>query len=124
MSYYFEVLKKYAVFSGRATRKEYWMFCLFNIIILIALSLVGSALLLVGSRVVFSIYNFYSMAILIPSIAVCFRRMHDVNKSGWYIIIPIYNLILACTNGTKGNNKYGHDPKEVKSITKTDPALP
>ena len=116
MNYYFEALKKYAMFSGRARRKEYWMFFLFNIVILIALSLVGSALLLNGSKIVFSIYNIYSVAVLIPSLAVGFRRMHDVNKSGWYIFIPIYNLILVCTDGVKRDNKYGHDPKGVKAI--------
>lgn len=109
MNYYFEVLKKYAEFSGRARRKEYWMFFVFNIIISIALSLVGS-------KAVFSVSNVYGLAVLIPSLAVGFRRMHDVNRSGWYIFIPIYNLILACSDGIKGDNKYGCDPKEVKVI--------
>lgn len=54
----------------------------------------------------------YSLAVLIPGIAVAIRRMHDVGKSGWYILIPIYNLILACTDGDKGQNEYGADPKE------------
>jgi uncharacterized membrane protein YhaH (DUF805 family) len=53
----------------------------------------------------------FSLAILIPSLAVGVRRMHDVNKSGWYVLIPIYNLILACENGTDGPNDYGSDPK-------------
>lgn len=53
----------------------------------------------------------YSLAVFIPSIAVAVRRMHDVGKSGWFILIPIYNLILACTNGESGENKFGADPK-------------
>jgi len=58
--------------------------------------------------------NIYELAVFIPSIAVGVRRMHDINKSGWYLLIPIYNLILTLTDGTKGDNKYGPDPKEIK----------
>lgn len=57
----------------------------------------------------------YSLIILLPSIAVGVRRMHDVGKSGWYLLIPIYNLILLATNGDSGENKYGSDPKGVMS---------
>jgi len=56
--------------------------------------------------------NIYTFAVLIPSIAVIVRRMHDVDKSGWFILIPIYNFILAVTEGTKGSNHYGNDPKQ------------
>lgn len=56
--------------------------------------------------------NIYTIAVLLPSIAVGVRRMHDVNKSGWYILIPFYNLFLALTEGTRGENQYGEDPKE------------
>jgi len=49
---------------------------------------------------------------LVPSVAVAIRRMHDVGKSGWYALIPLYNLILACTEGVKGINEYGDDPKQ------------
>ncbi len=115
MNYYFEALKKYAVFSGRARRKEYWMFFLFNIIIGFLLRFIeGMAGINPGSYEGL-LAIIYQLAILIPSIAVGVRRMHDVNKSGWYLLIPIYNLILACTDGTKGDNKYGSDPKEVKA---------
>lgn len=105
MNYYFEVLKKYAQFSGRARRSEYWYFTLFNVIIAIILMVAGTAMR-------FPLLNsIYSLAVLIPGIAVGVRRMHDVNKSGWYILIPLYNLILACTDGTSGDNEYGEDPK-------------
>ena len=56
------------------------------------------------------IWNF---ALLIPSLAVAVRRMHDVGKSGWFLLVPIYNLILALTEGTKGENEYGPDPKTI-----------
>jgi len=52
-----------------------------------------------------------TLPLIIPSIAVGVRRMHDVGKSGWFILIPIYNLILAATEGDKGDNQYGPDPK-------------
>jgi uncharacterized membrane protein YhaH (DUF805 family) len=53
----------------------------------------------------------YSLGTIVPALAVSVRRMHDVGKSGWYILIPIYNLVLACTNGDTGTNEYGPDPK-------------
>ncbi|MDB5155971.1 MAG: yhaH [Mucilaginibacter sp.] len=105
MNYYLSVLKNYALFTGRARRSEYWYFALFSIIISIILMVIGRAIGFIG------LYNIYSLAVLIPSIAVGVRRMHDVNKSGWFIIVPIYNLILACTDGTPGDNNYGPDPK-------------
>ncbi|TSJ42808.1 DUF805 domain-containing protein [Mucilaginibacter corticis] len=105
MNYYLAVLKNYAQFTGRARRSEYWYFALFSLIISIILMVIGKAIGFMG------LYNIYSLAVLIPSIAVGVRRMHDVNKSGWFILIPIYNLILACTDGTPGDNNYGPDPK-------------
>ena len=107
MNYYFEVLKKYAVFDGRARRKEYWMFVLFNFIIGFILGVIE------GITKTDWLTHIYQLAILIPSIAVGIRRMHDVNKSGWYLLIPIYNLILLIREGTKGDNKYGSEPKEI-----------
>ena len=105
MNYYFEVLKKYADFNGRARRSEYWYFTLFSSIASIILNIVDLSM---GSAVLSSIY---SLGTLIPAIAVAVRRMHDVDKSGWYFLIPFYNLILACTEGTQGENQYGEDPK-------------
>jgi uncharacterized membrane protein YhaH (DUF805 family) len=105
MNYFFQALGKYAQFTGRSRRSEYWYFALFSTIISLILTFVGTAAKfpLLG--------NIYSLAVLIPSIAVGVRRMHDVGKSGWFVLIPIYNLILACTDGTSGPNEYGEDPK-------------
>jgi uncharacterized membrane protein YhaH (DUF805 family) len=105
MNWYLEVLKKYAVFSGRARRSEYWYFFLFNILIAVALVLLGA---LIHNTI---LNTLYSLAVLIPGIAVGVRRMHDVGKSGWYLLIPIYSLVLACTDGNTGTNEYGQDPK-------------
>ncbi len=105
MSYYIAVLKNYAVFGGRARRKEYWLFILFNMIFAFCLGFVDG-LLNLGF-----LYFLYSLAVFIPSIAVGIRRMHDVDKSGWFLLIPIYNLVLACSAGSSGENRFGQDPK-------------
>jgi uncharacterized membrane protein YhaH (DUF805 family) len=105
MKYYFEVLQNYATFTGRARRMEYWTFFVFNFLISFILGYIGAVMQL----------NFlstlYSLAVMLPSIAVAIRRMHDVGKSGWYCLIPIYNIILAFTEGDQGENEYGPDPK-------------
>jgi len=113
MNWYFEVLRKYTVFTGRARRSEYWYFVLFNFLNSVLLSL---------TDVTFGMYNeetgygllgtIYGLAVLIPGIAVGVRRMHDVGKSGWYVLIPIYNIVLAATPGIIGKNQYGSDPKD------------
>ena len=94
MNYYLEVLKKYAVFSGRARRKEYWLFVLFNAIIAILLTVVdamiGTYNLETQSGVISSLY---SLAVLIPSIAVTVRRLHDTDRSGWWVTLPLGTLM-------------------------------
>jgi uncharacterized membrane protein YhaH (DUF805 family) len=93
--------KKYATFSGRASRSEFWFFYLFYIIIYIVGAIVGAA---VGSSVL--VYLFI-IPLWLPQLAVGIRRMHDVGRSGWFILVPIYNIILACTASNPGTNKYG-----------------
>ena len=110
MKWYIKVLKNYAVFSGRASRTEYWMFVLFNIIFSFLVGvIVGllSGLTKTDQRV---LGNIYSLAVLIPSIAVGCRRMHDTNRSGWWLIVPIVSLIFLVGEGTKGDNKFGPQP--------------
>jgi len=111
MNWYLLVLKKYATFNGRARRKEYWMFTLFSTIISVILSLFGALVLDTEG-----IDTIYSLAVLVPTIAVGVRRMHDVGKSGWFIIIPIYNIILAATDSVNGANEYGENPKGEESL--------
>ena len=108
MNWYLKVLKQYTDFDGRARRKEYWMFTLFSSLISYGLQGIGIAL---ESGVFAMIAGVYGLAVLVPTIAVAIRRMHDVGKSGWYILIPIYNLILACTDSVDGPNEYGDNPK-------------
>ncbi|MDV3351166.1 DUF805 domain-containing protein [Leptolyngbyaceae cyanobacterium CCMR0082] len=111
MEWYIKVLKNYAVFEGRARRKEYWMFVLFNFLAALCLGFI-EGFLGAFSNTDQSILSFiYNLAVLIPSIAVGIRRMHDVDRSGWWILCPIVNLVFAVTDGTAGSNKFGPDPK-------------
>ena len=105
MNYYFNVLRNYTTFNGRAIRSEFWYYNLINLIILIILSIFGN---LINTSF---IVNIYSIIILLPTLAVGFRRMHDLGKNGCYIFIPIYNLILACTESENRDNIYGLNPK-------------
>lgn len=111
MNYYITVLKKYAVFSGRASRAEYWYFFLFNLIVSIVLGIVD--MVIFGEDVVFGVGNIYSLALLIPSLAVGVRRMHDIGNSGWFLLIPIYNIILLATKGEEVANEYGPVPDSI-----------
>ena len=113
MNWYLEVLKKYAVFGGRARRKEYWMFFLFNIIILLVLGFVEG---LFGSPGIIGIL--YSLAVLIPCIAVSVRRLHDTGRSGWWLLIgfvpllgAIVLLVFMVQDSKPGDNQYGANPK-------------
>lgn len=93
---------KYATFSGRATRSEYWYFYLFYILVSIAVSLVDpTANGLIG--------NLVTLAFFIPIIAAGSRRLHDAGKNGWLQLVPIYNLILLCRQ-SEGDNQYGARP--------------
>jgi uncharacterized membrane protein YhaH (DUF805 family) len=111
MNWYLSVLKKYVVFDGRARRSEYWYFVLFNMLISLGLGIVDKALGTTSDSGTGALGGLYSLAVLLPSLGVAIRRMHDVGKSGWFLLIPIYNLILACTAGDEGPNEYGPDPK-------------
>lgn len=108
MNWYLKALKKYADFSGRARRKEYWMFFLFNMIFIYGTTILAAALEVPALMFLVVIYAFGT---LIPGIAVAVRRMHDIGKSGWYALIPYYNLYLLCLNSQPEDNQYGPNPK-------------
>lgn len=116
MEWYLMVLKKYAEFTGRSRRKEYWMFTLISAII--SYSILAIDYYVFGLEGGFGINSLYSLGVLIPSLAVLVRRLHDVGKSGWFffiVLIPIIGaiwlLVLFCTDGEAGDNKYGPNPK-------------
>ncbi|HTJ92008.1 MAG TPA: DUF805 domain-containing protein [Pararobbsia sp.] len=114
MDWYLKVLKSYAVFEGRARRKEYWMFILINLVATVLLTLIDLAI--VHVRLLSGIY---SLAVLIPSIAVGVRRLHDTDRTGWWmlvILIPaigwIILIVLLAMEGTRGTNRFGPNPVE------------
>jgi len=120
MNWYLAVLKKYAEFNGRARRKEYWMFALFNVIFSIVLSLLDQLLGTVSNGIGLGIFSgLYSLAVLLPAFALLVRRLHDVGKSGWWMFIALIPLIggiwlfvLIVTDSQPGTNQYGANPKE------------
>ncbi len=127
MKWYLMVIKQYANFDGRARRKEYWMFILFNLIAsyaLFGLDYLFGTQVIPGLGILSSLY---SLAVIIPSLAVSVRRLHDLGKSGWmYLIIfipiigAIWLIVLDATVGNVGDNKYGADPISVAAGTSSD----
>jgi uncharacterized membrane protein YhaH (DUF805 family) len=115
MEWYIKVLKNYAVFDGRASRQEYWMFFLFNFIISIVLGVLLGILSGITKTNQSVLGNIYSLAVLLPNIGVAIRRMHDTGRSGWWCIVPIMNLVYACEAGQPEANKYGPSPNRQKS---------
>ncbi len=115
MEWYLKVLKQYADFNGRARRTEFWMFVLFNVIVTVILTVIDTMLGTYGA-----LSGIYGLAVFIPSLAVSVRRLHDIGKSGWMILVAlipvigfIWLLVLYIMEGTPGENQYGANPKEV-----------
>ncbi len=124
MEWYISVIKKYVTFEGRARRKEYWIFFLFNLIFSIAASILDRLFHTMSAQGTGLISSLYSLFVLLPGIAVAIRRLHDISKSGWYILIGlipiigwIWCIILLATDSDPGANKYGPNPKENDLIS-------
>ena len=107
ITYYLEVLSEYDEFRGRVSRKKFWMFVLISAIISILLIYINIGIFLV-----------YSLLVVLPSLGVTVRRLHDTNRSGWFLLLElipliggIFLLILCAEEGTSGENKYGKEPK-------------
>mgnify|MGYP001058183099 FL=1 len=120
MSYAFEPLKKYAQFSGRSRRAEYWQYALFIGIVYVVLAVLAAAS---KSSVVFGLLAVFYLGILVPSLAVGVRRLHDTGKSGWWLlfgIVPIVGeitlLVFTCLDSQPGPNQYGPNPKEPAPV--------
>jgi uncharacterized membrane protein YhaH (DUF805 family) len=116
VQWYVKVLRQYSDFRGRARRAEYWMFTLVSVLISLALAFVDTALGLDVANIGL-LGLFYGLAVLLPSLAVGTRRLHDIGRSGWWQliqIIPVIGLIviivLLATDGQRGANIYGPDP--------------
>ncbi|GGJ23730.1 DUF805 domain-containing protein [Paenibacillus hunanensis] len=114
MNWYLKVLKDYVNFQGRARRKEYWMYVLISIPIILVLYLLES---LIGINGVLTFV--YSLAVLLPGLGVIVRRLHDTDRSGWWILIglvpfvgSIILIVFLCLEGTPGDNRFGSNPKQ------------
>jgi len=124
MNWYLKVLKQYADFSGRARRKEYWMFTLFALIFFIVAAILdnvlGTTFKIQGQSLGYGwLYLILGIATILPALAVAVRRLHDVGKSGWWYFIafiPIVGgiilLVWFCTDSQAGKNEWGANPKE------------
>jgi len=113
MNWYVEAFRKYAQFSGRARRMEFWMFTLINLLVIVGLLVFSDKLRL--ASILLAIYCF---GMVIPNLALTVRRLHDTGRSGWWILIGIVPLIGAIAMlifevlpGDVGDNAYGPDPK-------------
>ena len=118
MNYYLDVLKKYVDFTGRARRTEFWMFLLINFGIVSILYTIEHSLGLAKGKENGIFSSIYELFIFLPTLAVVVRRLHDLNKSGWWVLInfvPIIGsillLIYEAREGDAGTNQYGPDPK-------------
>jgi uncharacterized membrane protein YhaH (DUF805 family) len=111
MEWYVKVLKKYAIFDGRASRQEYWMFFLINLLVSFGIGLLTGVLSNITKTDQTVLVNIYNLAVLIPNVAVSIRRMHDTDRNGWWCIVPIVGLIYSIEQGQSGPNKYGPDPR-------------
>ena len=112
MNYYMDVLKKYADFGGRARRTEYWMFTLINVIVALVIAFVSAK---IG---MYWLYFVYLVAVLLPSLAVGIRRLHDTGRSGWWLLVALVPLLGAIVlliwmiqDSQPGDNQYGANPK-------------
>jgi len=121
MHWYLEALRKYAVFSGRSRRKEYWTFFLVNFVVVTALLLVDQQIGTFDPETGAGLLNaLYTLALLLPSIAVAVRRLHDTDRVGWWVLlslIPIIGSIILIffliQDSTAGDNRFGSNPKGI-----------
>jgi len=122
MNYYTLAFKKYAEFKGRSTRSEYWYFVLFNIIVSMVLGLIEGIMGL-GEDNLDVLSGLYSLVVLVPSLAIGVRRLHDTNRTGWWlflVLVPIVGwialLVFFVQDSTSGDNLYGPNPKGMMPV--------
>lgn len=140
MQWYLKVLRQYADFSGRARRTEFWMFVLFNLIAVAILTILDNLLGLSGASMTAGgmvyvstgiLTGIYQLAVLIPSLAVGARRLHDTGRSGWWQLIALIPLVGAiilivfwATDGDPNPNQHGPNPKQVGGMPGQQPYQP
>ncbi len=124
MNWYIKVINQYADFSTRARRKEFWMFVLINLgfglLAMLVDNFLGTTMDIAGQSLSYGfVYVAYSLFALIPNLALSVRRLHDVGKSGWFLLIAfipiiggIWLIVLYCLDSDPETNKWGPNPKE------------
>ena len=123
MNWYMEALRKYATFTGRARRKEFWFFQLFVLLIAFALTLVDRLFGVFDAESGMGLLSgLFSLGMFLPNLAVSVRRLHDTDRSGWWLLLcflPIIGIIVLlvffCLDGTRGANRFGDNPKGVEA---------
>lgn len=120
MYWYLEVLKKYAVFDGRARRREYWVFALVNLVIFFLLGWIEGILGIAPTTQYSVLATLFFLAVFLPSLAVSVRRLHDTGRSGWWVLIGLIPFIgwlvlfvFCVLDSQPGQNQYGPNPKEA-----------
>jgi uncharacterized membrane protein YhaH (DUF805 family) len=129
MNWYLEVWKKFAVFQGRARRKEYWFFALFNVLAIAILTVIDTMIGTFNMQTGIGVLSgLYCIAVLLPSLAVGVRRLHDIGKSGWWLplgLVPLVGgivlLVFALLDSEPGTNEYGPNPKGVATAAAVAP---
>ncbi|HUB85017.1 MAG TPA: DUF805 domain-containing protein [Rhizomicrobium sp.] len=106
-NYFIEAFTKhYLDFSGRARRAEFWYFYLCWALVYVVLGIIASQITAVSY-----VMGLFFVATILPAIALSVRRMHDTDHSGWWMFVPLMNIIYTFSAGTHGTNTYGADPK-------------
>lgn len=128
--WYLKVLRQYSDFNGRARRREYWMFTLANVLVIVAIGIVAGILGAIADflGVIGMIaYVLYALAVFIPGIAVAIRRLHDTGKSGWFLAVALVPFVgglivlyFLIQEGEPGPNLHGPDPKTDAGVPATD----
>jgi uncharacterized membrane protein YhaH (DUF805 family) len=121
MKCYLRVLHKYDILHGRTSRKEFWEFILYNLIFISIAILLDNILGITAAGLPYGILNYlYILGVLIPIVTAAIRRLHDVGRSGWYILVAllpvvgfIWLIILFCAEGSDGENKFGDNPNRL-----------
>lgn len=132
MDDYIHILEQYAVLRGRTSRKEYWMFMLFNVIVFFSVLVIGVFLMGITRKAAFIFLPVaYVLAIIIPLFSASVRRLHDTGRSAWWLLVylipflgGIWILVLLCLRGTEGANMFGVDPRGEGASTAEGAAVP
>lgn len=120
MNWYLGVLKKYVVFEGRARRKEYWFFVLFNVLISMGLAIIDRLTGTVDPETGLGVLSgLYALGVMLPGMAVSVRRLHDTGRCGWWLLITLIPVLGALIffyflvlDGDAESNEYGPSPKD------------